>query len=101
MKYAIYKIKPNKLNLWKDWCKELNTTHRRDALKTLETENLLFEGFIIFEIKGDTYTIGYSAEKEGGEQPSDSTNELNKKHREIKKECLEPLSRGESEYFLI
>jgi len=101
MKYAIYKIKPNKFETWKNWCNELNTTFREEALKTLAYENILFESFIIFNIKDEPYTLGCILEKDGGEKTADILNELNQKHQAIKKECLGHVSNGISDCFLM
>lgn len=100
MKYSLYKIKEGKKDQWADWCKELNTTYRSEALKTLEEENILFESFFIFQIGSEFYTIGCGAEKEGGGKKVDKENELNKRHFANKRECLEFVSKGESDYFI-
>jgi hypothetical protein len=100
MKYVLYKIKDNKLDQWTDWCNLLKTEHRVEALKTLSDENVLFEGFTTFKIGESFYAFGFYFENTGGERPVNKENVLNKKHSAIKKECLEFVSKGESDYFV-
>lgn len=100
MKYTLFKIKEGKLNVWKDWCKLLSTEFKDEALKTLKEENLLLEGCLVFPVDKEFYVVGYTLENNGGVKPTNLTNDLNRKHLEKRKECLELVSRGESEYFL-
>lgn len=101
MKSVLFKIKDNKLGQWKKWCEELNTIHREEALKTLAEENFLFEGFVMFQIGSEFYTLGVALEKRGGGKTADENNLLNKKHYLMKSECLEKISKGEASYFLM
>ena len=100
MKYTLFKVKEGKLNVWKDWCKLLSTEFKDEALKTLKEENLLTEGCLVFLIGKEFYVAGYTLENNGGVKPTNLNNDLNRKHLEKRKECLEFVSRGESEYFL-
>ncbi|MEK7552246.1 MAG: DUF6176 family protein [Patescibacteria group bacterium] len=100
MKYSLFKVKEGKLQVWKDWCKLLSTEFKDEALKTIKEENLLLEGCLVFPVGKDFYVVGYTLENAGGVKPTNLDNNLNKKHLEKRKECLEFVCRGESEYFL-
>lgn len=95
MKGVLYKIKQNKLDAWKKWCTYL-MTHEKEVLKTMKYEGVTLEGFLLFELNGKFYTLGFGDE---GTSPADMTNELNQKHSKTKTECLEKVSRAESLYF--
>jgi len=100
MKYVLFKVKKDKLQAWKDWCKTLSTEFKKESLETLKEENLLFEGCLVFPVGNDSYVIGYTLENNDGVKPTNLDRDLNKKHLEKRKECLEFISRGESEYFM-
>lgn len=101
MKYALFKIKEGKLEQWKNWCSKVRTDFYEEAHKTLIEENLFFEGFLIFEIDKQFYTLGYIQEKEGGSKPSNKNSSLNLEHLKNKKECLDFVSSGGTEYSLV
>ncbi len=85
MKLNLFKIKEGKLQKWLEWGKLLMTNYKEEAIETLKEEGLTYEGFAVFEIEGSHYTL---AMIEGEEKPTNMERELNKKHRDIKKECL-------------
>ncbi len=97
MKINLFKIKEGKLEKWREWGKLLTTTHKEEAIDTLKEEGLSYEGFCVFEIEGKHYTIAII---EGEEKPTNMERELNQKHREIKKECLEKIGPIETVYEL-
>lgn len=85
MQLVIYKLKKNKVSVWKDWLQELNITYRKEAIKTFEEEGLLFEYWSVFESNGNFYTVGCNYKFKDGEV---SDCKLNRLHKEKKKECF-------------
>ena len=88
MKINLFKIKESKLAQWKEWCGLLHTEYRTEAIETLKEENVLYEAFGIFELKGEWFTLGFG--EDNGEPLSANPNrKLNQQHILNKKECLE------------
>ena len=85
----LFKIKEGKVDTWKAWCNELNTTLREDALITIKEEGNTQEVFVIFNLNDEWYTIGLGE----GENVPATDREINKKHRAISKECLEKIGK--------
>ncbi|MDO8571242.1 MAG: DUF6176 family protein [bacterium] len=100
METVIYKIKEGKLDQWKNWCLKLNSTLRNEAIQTLKEENLTMEGFFLFKINNEHYTVGLSYAE--GESSLALDSDLNNMHKKMKNECLEKIERGRGEklYFL-
>ena len=71
----------------REWGKKLMTEYLDEARETLKEENSTREFFYIFRIE-DKY---YGAANMEGDNiiPSNLNRELNRKHREILKECTE------------
>jgi len=88
MKINLFKIKEGKLDKWLEWGNLLITIYKEEAIETLKEEGLTYEGFAVFEIDGKNYTFSMI---EGEEKPTNMERELNIKHREVKKECLEKI----------
>lgn len=88
MKMNLFKIKEGKLDQWKQWCIELATTKKEEALETLKEEKILIEGFKLFCIGTDYYTIGYAFFNESI-QKANGEKEINIIHKKNKTECLE------------
>ena len=52
----------------------------------------MHEMFVVFSIDGQDYTMGFTQETEGQTaQSANMDNPLNQKHRDKKRECLEPI----------
>lgn len=85
----LFKIKEGKLEIWKNWCHELNTSLRVEATETIKEEGNVQEVFVLFELNNEWYTIGLG---EGENLPA-SDKEINKKHRATAKECLKKIGR--------
>lgn len=96
-KAKLYRVLPGKVEEWKDWCKELQTTFAEEAKFTIQDEGNFFEGGYCFEIAGEYYTFGFA---EGEFLPVDSENELNKKHYQKKQACLGEEISLQALYFL-
>jgi len=97
MKLYLFKIKEGKLDQWLKWGELLITTYKEEAIETLKEERITYEGFCVFEIGGEYYTL---AMIEGEAKPANMERELNRKHIEVKKECLEKISSVEKVYEL-
>ncbi len=81
----IYKIKKGKEAQWRLWCKKINEIYRLEAIKTLQQEKNVLEAFYIFSINDEYYTLGVGM---GKCLTPDANNELNRKHKQQKLECL-------------
>ncbi len=90
----IFKIKKDKVEVWKAWCHELNTVLREQARETIHEEGNIHETFLIFELGGEMYTIGLA---EGKNLPA-TEKEINRKHKELSFECLDKVSKAFSLY---
>lgn len=88
IKGNIFRIKTNKKDTWVEWCSLLAGEYRKEATDTLHEEALIRELFIIFEKDFDYFTIGLG-ESEGEILPANMTKEINRRHKDKKKECLE------------
>jgi hypothetical protein len=97
MKGVVYKIKEGKLGIWKDWCHEVSTTLRKEAIATLGEEKSTQEVFLIFKLDGQWYTLGAG---EGECLSSNKEKEINIKHDQMKKECLSRGVRTETLYHI-
>jgi len=89
MQFVFKKIKKDKLDIWRDWCELLRTKYSKEALETLVEEGVLFEAFICFEINNQWYSLGLSSVPI---TPTNMNRELNRKHKAMRKECLEDMS---------
>jgi hypothetical protein len=86
MKLVLFKVKKEKLAQWVAWCHRVATEFKTEALETLREEKVSQEGFSLFSVHGDFYTLGYAL---GEPEPANTTRELNKLHKQMKRECLE------------
>ena len=86
MKTKIYKIKKGKKDKFLAWANKLRTAYRDEVIKSLEEERVEREFVGVFEIEGNDYAIGFVL----GENMLPSTQtELNLKHKEVLKDCME------------
>lgn len=97
MKLLLFKLKKGKEGKWLAWCLLLMTDHKEEAIKTLEEENVLFEGGALLELDGKKYVVGMT---NGDAKPTNMNRELNKKHKEVVKDCLEYIKDLEINYQL-
>lgn len=95
MKLNLFKIKEGKLEKWIEWGNLLITQYKEEAVETLKEEGVTYEGFCVFEINGEHYTL---AMVEGEAKPANMERELNRKHKETKKDCLEYVGAVEKVY---
>ncbi len=84
-KIKIFKLKKGKYAQWRNWCNELQRKYKDESLKTIMSEENLFEGMFLFRIDNEYYTIGIA---EGAFAAVDPSNELNQLHFKQKVECL-------------
>lgn len=61
---TIFKIKENKIEIFKDWANKISTELCDKAIESLKEENCTHEIFNYFEIDGRFYVV---AHMEGGE----------------------------------
>ncbi|MBL7488395.1 hypothetical protein I6A60_07185 [Frankia sp. AgB1.9] len=99
--YALYKVKKGKLDQWLAWCETVDTSRRQEAAATLDEEGLEYEFFTTFKLSNGWYAMGASindSSKGGGEV--DRARPINREHAFQKRDCLEPVHRGDFSYFL-
>lgn len=89
MQFVLRKVKEGKLELWRNWCELLRTVHRDEARETLKEEGVTYEAFLCFELNDQWYSLGCSTTPT---HPTNLDRELNRKHRAMRKECLESAS---------
>ena len=80
----------------REWTKKLSTMYRKEALQTLIEENVERELLTVFEMNGSHYIFGFM----DGECLPAKDSDLNRSHKDIMKECLEPVSKAEVLYDL-
>lgn len=86
MKTKIYRIKEGKKEKLLAWANELKTTYKNEVFQTLQEENVEREFAGIFHIDGKSYAVGFVM---GENMLPSSPSELNQKHKEVLKDCLE------------
>lgn len=94
-KAVLFKIKKECLNDWKEWCKEVSTSLKKEAKLSLIEEKVLQEATFCFKIDSEWYGLGFV---DGDSLPANPNREINKKHKEIKNRCLEFISEAEVLY---
>ncbi|MGK2849235.1 MAG: DUF6176 family protein, partial [Minisyncoccota bacterium] len=85
MNVKVFKLKQGKEDQWREWCKQLQTIYRREAIATVLEEQGKFESFVLFNVGNDYYTVGISDTKLAANKEVS----LNREHQRQKKECLE------------
>lgn len=96
-KASCFKVKENKKKQWLEWCEELETVSKSEAIDSLKSEGVQQEACFSVLIDSSMYIIGFS---EGVCKDADMSLEVNKKHKEKKEECLEYISPAEVLYLL-
>ena len=93
----LFKVKKDKINRWRSWSLEL-MERKEEATETIIEEREIFEGSFDFQVGEDLFVImfGYSEE----ETLPATEKEINITHKKFKKECLEFVSKTNSNYFL-
>lgn len=85
----LFRIKPDKLETWKLWCHTLSNELRDEAIETLKEEGMTQEAFVVFELNNDYFTIGLG----DGQCLPTTDREINRKHKQMGKECLEKIGK--------
>jgi len=86
----LFKLKPEKLSVVKDWCEKINSELKKEALNSLAEENCTHEIFATFSLNNTHYLVAHMEPIPERELiPSNQNKEINKKHREILKESIE------------
>lgn len=96
-KAVIFRVKEGYYETWKNWCIELNTTLSEEAHLSLEEEEVFQEltlGFIIDDVH---YILGFM---DGECLPANMDRDINRRHKEMKKQCFERVSEAEVLYNL-
>lgn len=96
MKQRLFKVKPGKLEEWREWSEVLRA-REAEVLDTLQQENASRELATLFTV-GNEHFVYMAMEFSAAEQPADMNVELNQLHRKHLTECLEPIAKGEPLY---
>lgn len=88
----IYKLKADKVNVFKQWATEVMTKLKQEAQLAIEEENIVQEIFSIFEIQGQTYIAVHITSSEP-RPPTDRA--INLHHKAKMKECIDSLVKSE------
>lgn len=90
----IYKLKPGKEVVFKNWTQQISTTYLHEAVESLKEENCTRELFIMFCIDNNYYV---AAHMEGDNiLPSNREREINITHKTTLAECVESVVPYES-----
>lgn len=101
MKFVLYKVNNDKVEEWENWCSTLHTIRRKEAIDTLEEEDVLLESFFNFQINNEWYALGCSLTYENQDpKPSNKSKEINILHAKVKNDCLKLIDKGTSGYSL-
>lgn len=85
-KAVLLKVKDGQWENWKAWCAELGTSLRAEAVLTLEEERVIQELTLGFNVDDKHYIVGFM---DGECLPANMNREINKRHKEMKHQCLE------------
>lgn len=88
-----FKVKEGKSHRVDDWMNMLRE-HLPAVLKTLEQEKMYVETIFREELNGTEYLYWYSIQGENGLGVEKSEHEIDKKHIEFWKECIDSTVRG-------
>jgi hypothetical protein len=85
-KAVLLRVKDGQWETWTQWCTELNTTLRKEAILTLHEEQVLQELTLGFSLNNEHYIIGFM---DGDCLPANMKRDINQRHQEMKRQCLE------------
>ncbi len=97
-KAVLFKVNDGQWEYWKEWCTELSTSLRSEAMLTLEEEKLVQELTLSFNLGDSIYVIGYM---DGDSLPVNMSRDINIKHKAMKDQCLQRVSEASVLYNLI
>ena len=94
----IFKLHQDKIEVFRNWAKQVNGELREEAILSLQEENCTREIFQLFKINDIYYAV---AHMEGDNIiPANVEREINKKHHEVLRECIEKQISTETLYDL-
>jgi L-rhamnose mutarotase len=93
---VIFKLKKGKVGEFKEWAEVLKTELYDEAIASLAEENCTHEIFELFQVNDEFYIVAHME----GENilPSNPEKEINIRHREVMKECIEKKIETETLY---
>ena len=83
-----FRVLPGKRELVEEWLAFLNE-NMEGVLLTLEREKMYVETIFYEKLDGEEYLYWYSVQGEEGENVETSDNEIDKKHLEYWKKCID------------
>lgn len=95
---VLFKVKKDKINIWREWSEQLEIHRRSEALETIIEEREIFEGSFDFKISDEDFVLMFGYNEE--ELLPATEKEINTNHKRIKRECLEFISKVNNNYFL-
>lgn len=96
-KAVLFRVKNERVDEWRSWCLEIENELKKEASETLVEENILQEISIIFKIDNEYYGLGFM-EVNGEILSANMNKEINIKHKEMKKRCIEYITDAEVLY---
>ncbi|MEK7612504.1 MAG: DUF6176 family protein [Patescibacteria group bacterium] len=96
-KVSLFKVKSGKLERWKEWASQLDSILKGQALETLSEEGLVEEACFLFEFMDENLVLAFI---DGEMLAPDMNKTINQKHQQMKDECLEYITDGETLYHL-
>ena len=87
-----FKVKPGKSERVTEWMRMLNN-HMPAVLLTLEDERMYVEAIFREAVGPNEFLYWFSVQGEGGTAIQESPHEIDHRHIEFSRECLEPESK--------
>lgn len=96
-KLVLRKIKPGKRAELERWFAELEGPRRSEASGTLRAEGVTREWGACVLLDGEDYLVGFM---EGPAEflPADLAVDVNRRHQEVLRECLDPAAKAVGEF---
>lgn len=94
---VVFKVKPDKLDTWLAWCKELSTNKKSESEKSLLYEGLDYEFCVSFSLDNEHYVIGTEI---GRSSPQKDSSSISQQHRAIREECLAIIGETDLLYYI-
>lgn len=86
----LFKLKPDTSHILKKWSEQLLGAYKSEVLDTLAEEQCLSEYFKVFTLNGHEYLLTHMEPLPGKELlPSNQTREINKKHKQVLRTCID------------
>lgn len=85
-KAVLWKVRPGKLDQWRQWCAQIRGDAATEAIETLKEENVAEELCVLLLVGGEHYVVGLV--RADGPRPPNPSRPINQLHSRMKQECL-------------